>query len=170
IVRPGVFPFGPRDRTTFLPLAAELERGRGGYLRGGRALITTAYVENLTQGLRLALERPEGARETFVIGDDGEITWRQLFSSFAEGLGVRPPRLSLPFPLAYAIAWAWEGLYSLFRVQRAPLLTRYRTLLAGRDCHFISTKAKRLLGYKPTIDLGEAVARTARWYHDLRPR
>ena len=164
IVRPGVFPFGPRDRTSFFHLARALERGRLGYVGGGRALITTAYVENLALGLRLALEHPRAARQIFVIGDGGEVTWRELLSRFARALEVSPPRLSLPLPLLYPIAWAWEAIYRLLRVRRPPLLTRYRLLIVARDCHFVSDKARELLGYAPRVDLEEGVRRTVAWY------
>ncbi|MBN1944370.1 MAG: NAD-dependent epimerase/dehydratase family protein [Bradymonadales bacterium] len=167
VVRPGVFPFGPSDRTSFFPLAQALERGRMGLVNSGKAVLCTAYVENLAAGLRLALERPEAAGETFVIGDDREVTWRELLDLFALKLGCPPARLSLPLAVGYPIAAAWEGLYRLFRVKRAPLLTRYRLLVAGRDCHFLSTKARRLLGYQPRIDLEEGVERTVAWYRGL---
>jgi nucleoside-diphosphate-sugar epimerase len=164
IVRPGVFPFGPRDRTSFVHLARAIERRRMGLVAGGRALITTAYVENLVEGLRLCLTHPRAARETFVIGDEGELSWRELLALFARELGAPAPRRSLPLALAYAVAWAWEAIYRLLRVRRPPLLTRYRALLAGRDCHFVSDKARALLGYRPRVCLEEAVRRTVAWY------
>ncbi|MFC1706014.1 NAD-dependent epimerase/dehydratase family protein [Planctomycetota bacterium] len=169
IVRPGVFPFGPRDRMSFYELAREIERGRAGYIGGGRALVTTAYVENLVYGMRLALEQPRAAGETFVIGDDAAVSWRELFSRFATELGAKPPWVSLPFVLAYLIAWKWEVVYRLLRIRRAPLLTRYRILLAGRDCHFVSNKARELLGYAPEVGLEEAVRRTVAWYRSCKP-
>jgi nucleoside-diphosphate-sugar epimerase len=51
-------------------------------------------------------------------------------------------------------------------VRRAPLLTRYRVLLAGRDCHFVSDKARELLGYRPRVGIEEAVERTVSWYRE----
>ncbi len=168
IVRPGVFPFGPRDQTSFVHLAAALERGRMGLVSGGRARVTTAYAENLADGIALALLHPRAAGEDFVIGDDGELSWRELLARFARALDAAPPRRSFPLPLAYAAAWLWEGVYRLLRVRRAPLLTRYRVLLAGRDCHFVSDKARELLGYRPRIELDEGIARTVAWYRDWR--
>jgi 2-alkyl-3-oxoalkanoate reductase len=167
IARPGVFPFGPRDRTSFVHLARALERGRLGYVAGGRALITTVYVENLALGLRLALEHPRAVGETFLFGDDGEVSWRELLSRFAAALGAPPPRLSLPLAVLYPLAWVWEGIYRLLGVRRPPLLTRYRLLLAARDCHFVSDKARSLLGYTPRVDLDEGVRRTVEWYRGL---
>jgi nucleoside-diphosphate-sugar epimerase len=120
IVRPGVFPFGPRDRTSFVHLARELERGRAGFVAGGEALVTTAYVENLAAGMRLALEHPAAAGEDFVIGDDEPVSWRDLFGRFARALGVRPPWISVPFWLAYPAAGGRGGGRAAARRARPP--------------------------------------------------
>jgi nucleoside-diphosphate-sugar epimerase len=164
IVRPGVFPFGPRDRTSFLHLARAIERGTIGFVAGGDALLTTAYAENLAAGTRLSLEHPAAANEDFVIGDDEPVSWRDLFTRFARALGVRPPRLSVPLWLAYPVAAALEGAWGIVGAKDPPLLTRYRILVAGRDCSFRSGKARRLLGYAPTVSLDEAIRRTVAWY------
>ena len=164
IVRPGTFPFGPRDRQAFYSMAQAIESRRLGYINRGRSLITTVFVENLALGMRLALEQPAAAGAVFVIGDDWRGTWRELFTRIAEELETRPPRLSLPLRLAYAVAWLWEGLHRLLRVRSAPLLTRYRVLVAGRDCHFVSDKARRLIGYEPRVGMDEAIRRSVAWY------
>ncbi|HEY3358978.1 MAG TPA: NAD-dependent epimerase/dehydratase family protein [Polyangia bacterium] len=164
LVRPGVFPFGPRDRTTFVHLARALERGAAGYVGGGAALVTTAYVENLAHGLRLALEHPAAAGEAFVLGDPEPVTWRDLFARFARALGVAPPWLSVPLAAAYPLAAGLEAAWTLAGARAAPPLTRYRVLLAARDCSFSSAKAARLLGYAPRVGLDEAVRRTVAWY------
>jgi nucleoside-diphosphate-sugar epimerase len=164
IVRPGTFPFGPRDRQVFYSMAEALERGRLGYINGGRSLISTVFVENLALGMRLALEQPAAAGSVFVIGDEWRGTWRDLLTRIAEELDASPPRLSLPLRPAYAVAWLWEGLYRLLRLSNAPLLTRYRVLVAGRDCHFVSDKARRLIGYQPRVGMEEAIRRSVAWY------
>jgi nucleoside-diphosphate-sugar epimerase len=164
IVRPGTFPFGPRDRQTFYSMARAIEHRSLGYINGGRSLISTVFVENLALGMRLALEHPAAAASVFVIGDDWRGTWRDLLTRIAEELGVPPPRLSLPLRPAYALAWLWEGLYRLLGVRSAPLLTRYRVLVAGRDCHFVSDKARRVIGYQPRVGMDEAIRRSVAWY------
>ncbi len=164
IVRPGVFPFGPRDLTSFVHMAAVAERGQLGTVNGGSALVTTAYVENLVQGLRLAVEHPKAADQIFVMGDPEPVSWRELFGRIAQALDAPPPRLNLPELAAYPLAAAMELGYRALGIRSAPLLTRYRVLLASRDCHFVSDKAAELLGYQPTVGLDEALARTVAWY------
>jgi len=126
VVRPGVFPFGPNDTTSFAKLAPALEKGVFALVNDGEARLSTAYVENLCHGLVLAATFGRAAGKTYVIADDVEITWRELFALFCRELGVRPPRLSVPYPVADAAAAAAEGMWSVFRPGREPLLTRYR--------------------------------------------
>lgn len=164
IVRPGVFPYGPRDRTSFAPLAEVLETGWMAVVGGGHAVITTAYVEDLARGLVLATTHPAAAGEVFVLGDDPPIAWRTLLGLFAEALGVRPPRLSVPFPLAWVAATGFEAAWRLVGRTSAPPLTRYRVLVAGRDLGFRSAKAARLLGFAPTVSRAEGIRRTVAWY------
>ena len=52
IIRPGTFPFGPRDRQAFHTMARAIEHQRAGYINGGRSLISTVYVKNLALGMR----------------------------------------------------------------------------------------------------------------------
>ncbi len=169
IVRPGVFPFGPRDRTSFAQIARVAERGGLGTINGGRALLTTAYVENLAHGLRLAIEHPRAADQVFVMGDPQPVSWQDLFTRFATELGAPPPRLNLPELVAYPAATMMELAYRALGRRTAPPLTRYRVLLAARDCHFSSKKATELLGYAPAIGLDEAIRRTSSWYKGLEP-
>jgi nucleoside-diphosphate-sugar epimerase len=164
IIRPGTFPFGPRDRQAFHTMARAIERQRAGYINGGRSLISTVYVENLALGMRLALEQPAAAGEVFLIGDEWRGTWRDLFTRIAVELDAKPPRLSLPLFAGYGIGWLWEGLHHLLRIRSAPPLTRYRVLVAGRDCHFASDKARRLIGYQPMVGMDEAIRRSVASY------
>ena len=113
---------------------------------------------------------PEGpeirraADQVFVMGDPKPISWHRIFTSLAQALGVRPPRLNLPELVAYPLATGMEGAYHALRISRPPLLTRYRVTLAARDCHFVSDKAERLLGYRPQVGFDEALERTVAWY------
>ncbi len=168
IVRPGVFPFGPRDLTSFVHMASVAERGGLGTVNGGSALVTTAYVENLVHGLRLAVEHPAAADQVFVMGDPDPVSWRELFERIAGALDAPPPRLNLPELVAYPLAGTMELGYRALGIRKPPLLTRYRVLLAARDCHFVSDKATRLLGYAPSVGLDEAITRTVSWYRQHR--
>ncbi len=167
VIRPGLVPFGPGDRLASLGLARALRTGRLPLIGGGRRIICTSYVENLVGGVTLAGERDAAAGQTLILTDDGYPTWADLFGAFARELGAPPPRLSLPWAPVHVAATAVEALYTLFRISAMPPITRYRVDLWRRDFHFSSARAKRVLGYEPTIGLEEGARRTMDWARPL---
>ncbi|MBL6975858.1 MAG: NAD-dependent epimerase/dehydratase family protein [Deltaproteobacteria bacterium] len=159
IVRPGLFPFGPQDRTSFLPLVQNLGAYR--HVSGGLAVICYSYVENLAHGIALAGETSEAAGGTYVISDGVKITWKAMMDRICDALGVPLIRRSVPFPLAWTAAALVESASRL--LEHPPLLTRYRVKVAGRDCYFGYERARRDLRYEPEVTLDEGLRRTVEW-------
>jgi nucleoside-diphosphate-sugar epimerase len=164
VIRPGIFPFGPNDTTSFSRLAAALEKGLFAYVNHGRARLCTAYVENLCHGMELAGRRPAAAGRTYVITDGVDISWRELMELFCRELGARPPRLSIPFRAAHAAAVAAESLWTGLGLRSEPPLTRYRARLMRGDLFFVSGRARDEMGYAPPVPLDEGIRRTVAWY------
>lgn len=159
IVRPGLFPFGPHDRTSFLPLVRDMDRYA--HVNGGRAIFCTAYAENLAHGIALAAEHKAAPGRVYVIADDERPTWR-LFMDHVCDLLPRPRvRRGIPLGPALVAASACEAWASL--TGRPPLLTRYRARVAGLDCWFSSARARGELGYAPLVGLEEGLRRTVAW-------
>ncbi|UCD84767.1 MAG: NAD-dependent epimerase/dehydratase family protein [Deltaproteobacteria bacterium] len=164
IIRPGVFPFGPNDMTSFYHLAQAMEKDQYGYINGGRAALCVSYVENLADGMILAATHPKGVGETYVISDDIKTTWRELSEKFCDELGCPYPRLNVPFPLIYPFVALWDGVYQTLGTKNPPTLTRYRVSLVARDFYFSNRKAKEELGYQVGVSLEEGIRRTVAWY------
>ncbi|MBI2899930.1 MAG: NAD-dependent epimerase/dehydratase family protein [Planctomycetes bacterium] len=170
VVRPGLFPFGPRDRTSFFPLAAALEGGRVALIDGGSALLSTAYAPNLALGMALAGESPAAAGRTYVIGDGSPLTWREIFDRICAKLGCPPPRRSFPSALVLPAASLLEWMFLLADVRKPPPITRYRIGLLRGDFYFESARARDELGFVPPVGFEEALERTVAWYREVRPR
>ena len=163
VVRPGLVPFGPRDRLFSLQLCQVLRGPLLPLINGGRTVLCTSYVENLAGGIALAAERPEAAYETLNLTDDGAPTWADFFGAFARELGASPRTPGLPWAPIHGVARLLEMVWGLAGLRAAPPLTRYRVDLMRYDFHFSSARAKRVLGYSPTVDLQEGVRRTVAW-------
>jgi len=159
IVRPGLFPFGPQDRTTMLPLVSNLDSYR--HVSGGRAILCTSYAGNLAHGIALAGEVERAAGRTYVISDDRKVTWRDLMDALCDALDRPGIRKSIPFPVAFSAATVAEFVARALR--RPPLLTRYRVLVAGRDCWFGCERARKELGYEPEIGLERGIEMAVEW-------
>lgn len=159
IVRPGTWPFGPGN--TELERAVDaLRRGILPLVDGGRAVISTAYIENLVQGLILAGTVPEAAGRTYLIADEGMPSWREIFETLAALLQVNPPRLIVPGALVEPVGTALEQMYARLAPRKQPPLTRYGGRLMRQDLHFSIEAARQELGYEPCVSWQEGLRRT----------
>ena len=160
VVRPGVI-WGPGD-TTFLPrFAALLRRGRMILVDGGRNHVALSHVENLVQGMLLTARVPAAAGQVYHISDGEEMTAAEAFRLLAAALGVPPPRRSLSFPAAYALAALLEAWATLRHQAAPPAFTRYGVRLVASDGRYDIAKARRELGYLPAITFRQGVAALA---------
>ena len=156
VVRPGVI-WGPGD-TTFLPrFASLLRRGRMVLVDGGRNRVGLSHVDNLAQGMLLAASAPAAAGQVYHLTDGEEITAAEAFRLLAEALGVPPPRRSLSFSAAFAAASLMEAWAKLRRQASPPAFTRFGVRLVASDCRYDIGKARRELGYRPTITFRQGV-------------
>ncbi len=150
IVRPGLWPFGPRDRT-FGRVAHALARGTLPLIKGGEAVLNTSYAGNFVAGVRLALTKAQAAGKTYVIADEGMPSWRELFGVLADLLGGSGPRLSLPGRPTKVVATGVEAAWRALFPRSEPPVTRYRAGLMLNDVHFSIRHAREELGYEPRL-------------------
>jgi len=166
-IKPGNV-FGTRDHTFIEKYLDALKEGKGGFVDGGRHVTCPTYVENLADAVLLAAFHPAAVGEAFIITDGFDINWRDFTNMFVDELGVKRPKLSIPFPIGYSISFMMEMFYNLFRIKKAPLLTRYRISNGGSDYHFSIEKARKILGFEPKIKLDEAVRRSVEWFKNRK--
>src|SRR3989339_8810 len=166
-IKPGNV-FGTRDHTFIEKYLEALKDGKGGFVDGGRHVTCPTYVGNLADAVVLAAFHPDAIGEAFNITDDVDINWKDFTNMFADELGVKRPKMSIPFPIGYTIAFLMEMFYLLFRIKNAPLLTRHRISTGGSDYHFSIEKARKILGFEPKIKLDEAVRRSVEWYKNRK--
>jgi nucleoside-diphosphate-sugar epimerase len=159
VVRPGLWPFGPRD-PQLLRVARALRERRLPLLGDGERVLNTAYVGNLVLGLERAATVPGVAGRAFVVADRGAPTWREALGELARLIGAPPPRLRLPGELVLPVATGVERLWGVLAPGAEPPLTRYRATLMQRDVHFSLAAAERDLGYQPEATWQEGMALT----------
>jgi len=152
-------PVGPGDRapTPTGKMVADVATGRArAYLAGGA--LNVVAVEDVATGHRLAYERGS-AGERYLLGGEN-LEMREVFAIVAEAVGRRPPRVPVPWHLAYAAARLAElGLGVLGREPSLLVLDEVR--LARLPMNFDDAKARRELGYRPR-PAAEALAAAGR--------
>ena len=70
-------------------------------------------------------------------------------------------RLSLPYGAVYGIAALIEGAALLARRTTPPRMTRYGVRLVACHCRYDIGKARRELGYRPTVTFREGIKHLA---------
>lgn len=165
IVRPDQI-FGPGDRLHFGKTADRLRRNRGVVVGSGGNLLPLVYVTDAVQGLLRALDHPRAVGRAYNIGSDHPITQLEYLRTIARAIGVSPPRIHAPYRALYAAGAIAERVADVAHSQHRPVLTRLGVAFLGTSNRYAIDRAISELGYRPQVELHEAVHLSARWYLD----
>lgn len=165
IIRPAWI-YGPRDRTTIARLVQMFQNGKAKILGPGDNRLNVVYAGNIAEAAINAAARPDCNGEAFNCSNDGAITQREYFDLLAKSIGVPPVTKHAPYRAAYFAGFILECIGHLFRSKKPPFITRYAVWLMGRRSFFSAEKARKMLGWKPTITYGVGVPMTVKWYLD----
>ncbi len=163
VIRPSWI-YGPRDRTTIGRLIGLIRTRRAKLLGDGEQRLNTAYAGNIAECCILAADHPGAAGEAYNASDDGVITQKQYYGLIAATLGEPTVTTRVPFGAAYNVAFMLECLGHAMRWKKPPMITRYGVWLMGRVCFFSCEKARRDLGWQPTVKYEDGVPMTVRWW------
>lgn len=160
IIRPtGIY--GPGD-TRLLKLF-KLIKGRKFFMVGdGETLFHLVYIDDLIDALILAGQVPEAEGEAFLIGGEKYLTLNELTRDIAKTFGVHLKNIHLPVFPVRALATVMEFIFKPLRIE--PPLFRRRVDFFTKNRAFDISKAKRLLGYQPKMDIGNGIKLTIDWY------
>jgi nucleoside-diphosphate-sugar epimerase len=166
ILRPATV-YGPGSEDVIGEIARAIRGGHMLLIDGGRAIAGLCYVENLVDGMLLAIDSPDAPGETFNVTDGLHVSWRELADGLALGLSAKRVRLSMPYWLASSIGFALEHGYRALRgvtgLKMAPLLSRQAVQVLGRNQGFANRKAGEILGWEPRVDYQDGLAATLQW-------
>ncbi|MBI4362876.1 MAG: NAD-dependent epimerase/dehydratase family protein [Euryarchaeota archaeon] len=163
IIRPGLI-YGPRD-TMFFPLFARLVRlGVMPLVEGGQARYQPAYVTDIAQALRLAA-RSKGApgRAFNAVGPETG-TFKEFTDTLAGVLHAPKPWIRVPMgPLLVASRVA-EIAHGTLKLSGQNPFSPYTIRMVGTDQLYDTTRARKMLGYKPKVGVREGLEKTAKWF------
>jgi nucleoside-diphosphate-sugar epimerase len=130
----------------------------------GKNLIQFAHVEDVCQGLILALG-PEASRNVFNITDEKAYTYEEVYGIMARLVGRKPPTTHLPVWLAKGMMGIAEGFGKI--TGRENFLYHLSTVRSvTTDRAYSIEKAKSLLGYRPQHPLPNGLEETVQWYQE----
>ena len=119
------------------------------------------FVGDIVRGVLLALEKGTG-RDRYILGSENA-SLAEFFDTVEEVTGIRKPRLSLPYSLAYFAGAVEEGL-ALF-TGRVPRTTRAVVDIFQKNWVYDSALARKTLGYE-ALSLKEGLVRTVEWLRE----
>lgn len=163
VIRPSWL-YGPRDRATIARMVRMVSTGKSKLLGDGENRLNMVYAGNVAEACILAADNPAAVNEAFNVSNDGPLTQRQYYDLMARAIGCKPVTRSVPYAVAYRVAFAMECFGHLFRTRKPPMITRYGVWLMGRRAFFAADKARQKLGWKSSVSYEEGIPRTVQWY------
>jgi dihydroflavonol-4-reductase len=126
------------------------------YLDAGANIV---HVDDVARGHLLAEQRGQSGRRYILSGTN--LTLWELFSTLAQLVGRRPPRLEVGWRTLSVLGWGAEH---LARLQgKSPLFTRARARsVVGRYAFYDASRAQRELGYT-SRPVRQTLADTVQW-------
>jgi dihydroflavonol-4-reductase len=159
VVRP-TFTYGPGDPHKLLMFKL-IKKGLFFFIGDGASTNHPVYIDDLLDGIMLVLKK-KPVQEVFILGGPRPVSKKEWAITIAKAIKVAPPRVCIPESLAWIGANIMEPIGRLIG-KKSPL-TRSRVLAMSRYWGMDISKARRELGYSPSVDLEEGVAKTVAWY------
>ena len=164
ILRPCWF-YGPEQPPRQSEFFSMIKNGKAPIVGSGEARRSMSYVDNTSLGLLLGAAADEAAGETYWIADERPYSMNEIVDTVEDllekdfGMEVAHDRMKLPsaaseVALAVDAAIQRTGLYQ----QKVHVLSEMnKTIACSVD------KARRELGYRPSIALREGMRRSIEW-------
>ncbi|KAK2168786.1 hypothetical protein LSH36_14g06003 [Paralvinella palmiformis] len=167
--------FGPRDPHMVPTTVRTAKAGKMKFKIGdGKNIVDFTFVENVVHGHILAAEHLEpGSKicgKAYHITNDEPIFFWDFLSKILTGLGYNAPKKNLPFWLVYIIAVILQVICFLLKPikQIHPTFTPMTVSLAGTHHYYSCQRAIADMGYKPLVNLDDAIQKTVDSFPELR--
>jgi nucleoside-diphosphate-sugar epimerase len=153
--------YGPGD-TRFQKLFRYIADGKFRMFGSGKVLYHLTYIDDLVDGICLVGEKPGIEGEIITLAGDKYTTLNELVETIADVLNVQLSKMHYPVWPLWAAGAVCELLCQPFKIN--PPIYRRRVEFFVKDRAFDITKARKLLGYNPQVDLRTGLKKTADWY------
>ena len=162
VVRPAMV-YGPGDMR-MLKLFRFIANGSFRMIGDGKTLAHPVYVDDLVEGIILALKSETAPGRIYILGGEKYITLSEWMDTIAKEAGVALNRVAVPHWPVHLAAIVCETVCKPFGVE--PPLFRRRVDFFVKNRAFSIKRAKAELGYSPKVGLSEGAKRTLGWYRE----
>ncbi len=154
--------YGPRDQR-LLKMFKGVSRGRFPLFGGGQGRRHMVYVDDVVSSFFKACEREEAVGEGLIVAGPRPCTLRELLDRVASVTGSKRYGFRLPLVPMLGVAAVVEDMCAALAID--PPIYRRRMDFFHSDSAFDTSRARRVLGWEPRVDLEEGIRRT---YEDYR--
>jgi nucleoside-diphosphate-sugar epimerase len=144
-------------------LIRAIRAGKARLIGDGTNRLNLTYAGNEAEGCILAATNEKALGQAYNLSSDGAIQQREYINKIAECMGCPPVTRKVPYRVARGAAFLMELFGHALGRKKPPLVTRYSVWLIGRRCFFSSEKARRELGWKPTVGYDEGIRLSVDW-------
>lgn len=164
VVRPAVI-YGRRDRQFVPRIARILRMGIPmPLIAGGTSTMAIVHAANVAQGAALAATSDRAGGRAFNLANDHEVGVRRFAELACEGLGKRPRFIPVPYWFAQGTLISMSGLFRTLTRGRFTLVNRSSVDFISEDNPFSSERAKRDLGWTPSVRPETGIPDAFRWW------
>jgi nucleoside-diphosphate-sugar epimerase len=153
--------YGPRDQR-LLKLFKGVSRGRFPLFGSGKGRRHMVYVDDVVSAFFKACERDEALGEGLIVAGPSACTLRELLDEITHATGSKRYGIRLPLAPMLGLAAAVEDVSAALGID--PPIYRRRMDFFHSDSEFDTSRARRVLGWEPKVDLREGIRRTLEDY------
>ena len=156
ILRPKAI-YGPGD-SAILPRVIKAARsGRLKQIGDGHTTTNPTHVQDVVQGILLALTSDVAIGNTYTLTGDEDIRLWDLIDELVRRLALPPISGQISVSRAQWVATLLEYAWRYLKLPGEPPLTRYTVDILGYDKTYDITAARSNLGYKPQIRMAQGI-------------
>lgn len=154
--------YGPGDPERFFLIFRRVAKGTFPMFGNGKTYYHPLYIDNLVDAFVLAMESGKGERQAYLIADERYLEIEDLVRRVGKALNVD---VKIPHYPVWPVVAAGHVCEKLCRpLGITPPLFPRRVDWYRQNRAFRIDKAKRDLGYRPSVGIDEGLQRTAEWY------
>ncbi len=160
VVRPPAV-YGPGDRAIFT-LFDIVNKGFRPYMGGGHNRVQMVYVDDLTRGIKMAMESERSAGEAYFMAEAESHSTREMMDIIGRLLDKKGIGITIPLRLLNVIAFISETFFRI--IGRSPLFSREKVRELTVDWELDVSKAREHLDFETAVDFTNGARETIDWY------
>ncbi len=155
--------WGPGDRHLAPRVINRAKAGRLRLVGNKENKVDSCYIDNAVDAHLLAgddlQKNARCAGKAYFISNDEPISMSDLINKILATVNLSPIKKRINESVAYYIGSIFERVYSLFKIEEEPLMTRFVAKQLSTAHWFDLTAAKRDLSFTPEISIDEGMKR-----------